>query len=97
MQGFAYVEFEKKDSLEKALAKSGVQFKGRALFIAVSNPTRGGRGDQRGRGRSFGDRGGGRCLTAPCLHLWTFSAPIMLLCTDVLPHRAELLCPLLGL
>lgn len=69
MQGFAYVEFENEDVLVKAVAKSGMQFKGRALFIAVSNPTRGGRGNQRGRGRSFGDRGGGCCLTAPCLHL----------------------------
>ena len=56
MQGFAYAEFDSAEALDKAVAKSGVSFKGRKLFIAVSRPKgSGARGGLQGRGRSYAD------------------------------------------
>ncbi len=63
-QGFAYVEFVTSDGLAAAVAKDGVEVKGRQLLIAKSAPPgpaggRGGGRDGRGRGGRFdGGRGG---------------------------------------
>ncbi|BDA40979.1 Squamous cell carcinoma antigen recognized by T-cells 3 [Coccomyxa sp. Obi] len=67
-KGLAYVEFPDKDSLEKAVAKNGVEFQGRMLSIEVSRPPPadkaprggGGRGFRGGRAPGRGEYAGGR-------------------------------------
>lgn len=57
LQGFAYVEFESTQGLQRAVDMTGVDFQGRNLKISISNqpigggraPTRGGRGPPRGQ------------------------------------------------
>ena len=75
LQGFGYVEFDSRESLYEAVAMNGTKFKGKDLFIAVSNPTGRGRGGMRGRGR--GDLNRGVILKAALCTLiatWHFNA-----------------------
>ena len=53
------MEFADQQVLQKAVAKNGMEYNGRSLFIAVSNPPgRGGAGrGSRGRGGRFPGRG----------------------------------------
>ncbi|CAD7704932.1 unnamed protein product [Ostreobium quekettii] len=73
-RGYAYVEFESKEGADKAVELGGTMLNGRALFVAMSKPTKGpnavrggfrgggpGRGDHdmsRGRARGRGRVGG---------------------------------------
>ena len=78
------------------MAKSGMRFKGRELFIAVSRPKGGGaRGGMRGRGRSFGDSNRG--MHQHCTPLITLcaglSSPLEVsCCADCDLSRAQLHC-----
>ena len=64
LQGFGYVEFGSRKSLDEAVAMSGTKYKDKELFIAVSNPTGRGRGGMQGRGR--GDLRGQILMAALC-------------------------------
>ncbi|CAG9463622.1 unnamed protein product [Pedinophyceae sp. YPF-701] len=60
-RGCAYVEFEAKDNVERAVELNGTELAGATLFVAVSNPRSGGGGGRGGRGRGGrfdGGRGG---------------------------------------
>ncbi|CAJ0942572.1 unnamed protein product, partial [Mesorhabditis belari] len=66
-KGFAYIEFNTREQLEKMLTLHGVDFAGRKLKVDVASPPkardgfgpgRGGRGGSRGNGNNRG-RGGG--------------------------------------
>lgn len=56
IKGFAYIDFEDKTTLSKALEYNGSDINGRYLTIEEAGTTSGGGG--RGRGGDFGGRGG---------------------------------------
>jgi len=69
-KGFAHVEFEEDDAVDKAIAKTGTELDGRAIRVDYAGGSGGGggggrggrgrgRGDSRGRGRGGRGRGGG--------------------------------------
>ena len=60
LKGFAHVDFESQEALNKAIAKSGQQLDGRELFIDASAPKSGGSGGRGGFGGGRGGFGGGR-------------------------------------
>ena len=80
LQGFGYVDFGSRDSLNEAVAMSGTKFKGKDLFIAVSNPTGRGRGGVRGRGRGDLNRGQTLILMAAVCIVFTTCQIIASLC-----------------
>ena len=55
LKGFAHVDFDSKEAVEKAIKKNGEELDGRKLRIDESTPKQGGNG---GRGRGRGGRGG---------------------------------------
>lgn len=60
LKGFAHVDFESQEALDKAIAKSGQELDGRELFIDASAAKAGGSGGRGGFGGGRGGFGGGR-------------------------------------
>jgi nucleolin len=59
-KGFAHVDFEAPDAVEKAKSKAGQELDGRELRVDASTPRQGGGSGGRGGRGGFGGRGGGR-------------------------------------
>ena len=57
LKGFAHVDFETKEGMEKAVEKNGKELQGRALKVDKSSSGNGGRGNGGNRGQGRG-RGG---------------------------------------
>jgi len=58
-RGFGFIEFNTPEECQRALANARVEFDGREVILAQSQPRQPGQGRGRGRGGFRGGRGGG--------------------------------------